>query len=233
MGVMARVTVNDDDQPTEPVTVIRCGDLERRNRTQLTKASRVNAEADRGRSRDEDKAATRIVDRPCSGTVSRKRRPSDNVRDEGLRGRPRKRSRTRTETSAIEEDSASAESNSPVKLHKRRRSPSPSPAYPSTEEHSYERRRRRSLPNQYNDKRRYGARDNLRSGQHHHDRRADFSETSSRQHHYHGHGRHHESPERWPDQGRHSLHISDDGSSSAIKFKGRGTMKFREPGRLQ
>ena len=211
-------------------------------------------------------------------TDQRKRRQSDNHIDENLRGRPRARSDDESDAgTAVDHD----RSRSPAPKHKRQRSPSPSRHNDKTgdDRHDdYERRRRRSLPNQYNDDRAQnpGRRDRDRGGQgqgqgqaprddrrdatrndRRHagsrdwddprptDRNSDRRDDRRDNRGYGGGRRYQDSyrPNRnGQENGAGRLGGGDDrlgGASAggdgdadgAIKFKGRGSMKYREPDR--
>ena len=157
----------------------------------------------------------------------RSRRQSDNMLDEGLRGRPRARSKSRSASNPIEEEDESSD-HSPTKMHKRKRSPSPSRHMDRRDESAEPERRRRSLPNQYrnrnDDTDRY--RPSPRRNEHRHAGRRDDN-------------RYRPSRDRYGDSGR----LNDDGrlgggggggggydghQDAPVKFKGRGVMKYRE-----
>lgn len=238
---MTEVAVDDNDRPRKPVVIQRCGELERRNKKtrsiRSAETSQLSETSDRGRIRKEEGAAnqsrkhSQVVDRDRQLVGSRKRRPSDNVRDEGLRGRPRKRSKARTDDSAIDEQSHSDLSDSPVKIHKRNRSPSPSPAYTTEEDDEDHRRRRRSLPNQYLNHQRYHSRtdrQNTRQWRDSHRRDDRYKRDISDRDRFGDYRR----AEYKRDDGRLMHSGSQDEQTSGVKFKGRGVMKYREPGRL-
>lgn len=240
---ISNTAVDDDDRPVAPVLISRCGELERRKKQQElaspAKMQRTSSH-DRGRKRldnDEDHE----MDLPPM-TAMRPRRQSDNVIDEGLRGRPRKRSETRRNSEVIEEgsDSHSDDPHSPVKLHKRKRSASPSRQSESvsSRERDYE-RRRPSLPNQYNRRQdRHSHRDDryqpiqsnyvrarYRDDRRHHDR----YETDRYRPQYRAHDRYERHDRRDGDTSGSGGQVREE---QGVKFKGRGVMKYREPGRL-
>lgn len=224
----------------------------------------------------------------------RKRRQSDNHIDETLRGRPRARS---DDESAVSNAVSSDErSRSPNRVHKRQRSPSPSRLVgrkqgvdrrggdgegkgQNGEEDGdgYERRRRKSLPNQYREDSRLQRRDSERRGG---DGREDRGRGDDRRDDRRGGPRDWDDPrsserrderrddDRRPPQGGYNGRQQDnyrpgrdnrngggrsnrfnegrlgndgrlDGAGGAvggagdgaIKFKGRGSMKYREPDR--
>lgn len=230
---IAKVEVDDNDRPLEPVLVSRCGELEKRKKpaAPATRPIVQSESTNRGRRRKDNDSDEEMRDStsPERRTKGRTRRQSDNVVDEGLRGRPRQRSGSRSASSRplstpSEEDDSQA--TSPVSKHKRKRSPSPSRHHktgkPSSSRHEaresdHERRRRRSLPNQYEDENRYRPSP----------RRDDYRKPRD--------DRYRPSRDRYRDDGR----LGDEerlGSGAyddaPVKFKGRGVMKYREPGRL-
>lgn len=258
---IAAVDVDKNDLPLAPVLVARCGELMRGKKKTVDLAPKIADEqsSDRGRRRKSGDS-DHDMDNPSESLPERRgRRQSDNIVDEGLRGRPRLRSGSRSDSrplSTPEEESEPVTDASPTKLHKRKRSSSPS--RPQThadrvaDEEDEEPRRRRSLPNQYNggqhgarrEEDRYrpsprredyrpaggrnrgkdegGARDNRRD-----DRGGDTWRPPHRR-------------DRQEDDGRLDGDASGkqrsvrggDGHDPPVKFKGRGAMKYREPGRL-
>lgn len=228
---IAKVAVDKNDMPTEPVLVSRCGELEKKQKQKHKHDSVRDIQAlespgdDRGRRRKSDISD----DEMDTGTTPprtgrRSRRQSDSVIDEGLRGRPRARSNSQSASKAIEEEDESSDTSATT-LHKRKRSPSPSRHMDRREEHADDtERRRRSLPNQYRD--RNGDTDRYRPSprrddQRHAGRRDNNRYRPSRDHH--------------PDTGRldHDGRLGGGGYDSGqpdtpVKFKGRGVMKYRE-----
>ncbi|QIX01041.1 hypothetical protein AMS68_006558 [Peltaster fructicola] len=234
---IASVSVDHDDRPNVPVVVSRCGELERKRKRRTEPADNLSVPSsnDRGRRRESHDSDIEMGAEDTAGIANTKgRRQSDNAVDEGIRGRPRKRSKQRADSRHLDEESSSTR-HSPVKMHKRKRSSSPS-RKPNQDSHlddrQPDRRRRRSLPNQYDDEREAGPRH-----QHRHDRRTDRFDGQRSDHRQH---------DRWrPYQGRGdvSRHSSryDDGrlgggghedGAPPVKFKGRGVMKYREPDRF-
>ncbi|KAK4548377.1 hypothetical protein LTR36_010248 [Oleoguttula mirabilis] len=242
---LAKVPVDKDDRPLEPVLIARCGELEKRKKKTAPAPEAVAqaGSADRGRRRKSDASDDEMEDTsdPQPSTARRARRVSDNVVDEGLRGRPRQRSGSRSVSRPLSTPSEQDEKDdphSPVKKHKRKRSPSPSRHVEAEPEDGddYEQRRRRSLPNQYGDERysrNYGDEDRYRPSP----RREDWYAGGRRDDRYRpAHNR-----DRHSDEGRLGGDGRlgggggggyDDGHDPPIKFKGRGAMTYREPGRL-
>ncbi|KAI5366242.1 putative cyclophilin-type peptidyl-prolyl cis-trans isomerase domain-containing protein [Septoria linicola] len=148
---ISKVAVDKTDKPIEPVLVARCGELEQKRKQDVTpqQAPAVQAHSgERGRRRKSDPSDDEMdAGTPPPRTGRRSRRQSDNVIDEGLRGRPRARSNSRSASNPIEEE----DETSDVSVHKRKRSPSPSRHMDRREEGAESERRRRSLPNQYRD----------------------------------------------------------------------------------
>jgi len=223
---IAKVDVDGNDKPHEPVLIARCGELEKRKKNPQPASEPVKQaeHADRGRRRKSNDSDHNMLDVPKPDTKHRHRRQSDNVVDEGLRGRPRQRSDSRSVSSqplSTPSDAEESHEDSHVSKHKRKRSQSPSRHHETRpEDRDYERRRRRSLPNQYEDENRY--RPSPRRDDNY--RRKDDRYRPSR--------------DRYRDDGRLG---GDDGRLGGgaygdheppVKFKGRGIMKYREPGRL-
>ncbi|KAK3704816.1 hypothetical protein LTR37_013648 [Vermiconidia calcicola] len=236
---IANVDTDKGDRPLEPVLIARCGELEKRGK----KASRAPAvvqqseSGDRGRRRrsneDEDVKMESSPERPAQ---HQHRRHSDKAVDEGIRGRPRQRSNSRSSPSRPlsvqheeEDDGSGNNSASPPRKHKRKRSQSPSR---HAEGAGYE-RRRRSLPNQYKDE------GFSRAGED----ETRFKPSPRRDDSHRSLGRRHGERDRGDryrpsqDEGR----LGDgrlggvggyDDYEAPVKFKGRGVMKYREPGRL-
>jgi peptidyl-prolyl isomerase G (cyclophilin G) len=242
---ITNVAVDTNDKPLQPVLISRCGELEKKGKQKqkqpVVKDSAVSTDSrDRGRRRrsgsDVDMSAS-----PQPRPVQRNRRQSDNIIDEGLRGRPRQRSTSHSPSQAIEESSES-EPESATEIHKRKRSQSPSrhnaDPTPHNDETSDGQRRRRSLPNQYAEdraRRTYGEEDRYRP--------------SPRRDNTHYAGRRDDRPrqrqddryrprnDRFNDDGRlDGGRLDNDGvggeNDPPVKYKGRGSMKYREPGRL-
>lgn len=235
---IASVDVEEEKHsPLEPVLISRCGELEKRNKNA---AARPHPELvsqdsrDRGRRRRSTDRDVEMEDSPEPRNMIKYRRQSDNVVDEGLRGRPRQRSGSRSSSRPLsthsEDDGteSSTDRSSPAKVHKRKRSASPS-------RHGDGERRRRSLPNTYRDDRFTRPReddDRYRPSP----RRDDYRHPSRR----HNDSRHQDgrqddryrpSRERNPheDYGRLGSGGSYDDHEPPVKFKGRGVMKYREP----
>lgn len=233
-------TDEKDDRPLEPVLIARCGELEKRSKKAPHAPALVqhSESGDRGRRRrsndDEDVKMTNSPERPA---LHKDRRHSDKAVDEGIRGRPRQRSDSRSSPSRPlsvqhEEDGNVSGDNSasPPRKHKRKRSQSPSRHAEGT---GYE-RRRRSLPNQYKEER--------------------FTKTEEDENRYKPSPRRddsHRHPGRKQgerDRGDRYRPSQDEGRlgdgrlggggggydeyEAPVKFKGRGVMKYREPGRL-
>lgn len=239
------VKVDSNDRPLSPVLISRCGELERRQRSDRNESavedSAVSSVSrDRGRRRRSGSSDVDMSASPQPRPVQRNRRQSDNVIDEGLRGRPRLRSASHSPSQAIEE-SDEHETESATEKHKRKRSPSPSrhnaAPMPRNDETSYGQRRRRSLPNQYAEERARkprGDEDRYRPSPRRDDNRYA--------------GRRDDRPrQRKDDLYRPNDRFGDDGrlggdgklgaegageNDPPVKYKGRGSMKFREPGRL-
>jgi peptidyl-prolyl isomerase G (cyclophilin G) len=245
-----KVAVDANDKPLQPVLISRCGELEKKGKQKQKQKQSVvgdgavsNDSRDRGRRRrsgssdDVDMSAS-----PPQRPVQRNRRQSDNVIDEGLRGRPRQRSASHSPSQAIEE-SGESEPESATEVHKRKRSQSPSrhnaAPMPHNDETSYGQRRRRSLPNQYAEeraRRNYGEedryrpsprRDNQYAGRRDGDRPRQRQDDRYRPH------------DRFGDDGRlggSGGRLGNDNvggeNDPPVKYKGRGSMKYREPGRL-
>ncbi|KAM0714900.1 hypothetical protein Q7P37_009365 [Cladosporium fusiforme] len=230
---IAKVPVDSEDRPRHPVLISRCGELERKRQQQIPadESAVSSSSGDRGRRRrsgsDVDMSAS-----PPPRVSQRSRRQSDNVIDEGLRGRPRQRSASHSPSQAIQESEESDEV-SPTEKHKRKRSPSPSrhtaAPPPRNDETSYGQRRRRSLPNQY-------AQDKNRRYRDDEDR---YRPSPRRDNQYTGHRGQRQTDryrprDRFNDEGRLGSNdrLEDEGTGEKVTYKGRGSMKFREPGRL-
>lgn len=242
---IAKVAVDDADRPVEPVLIARCGELARkekkkRDSRQENTVSAMPESDDRGRRRKSDLSDDEMDSAPPPQQPRRTRRQSDNIVDEGKRGRPRIRSRSRSDSNSqpLEEVEEPTSDHSLVTMHKRKRSQSPSRHVDrrsdgASTEH---RRRRRSLPNQYNNHR-----DRERNHGHGDEDRYRPSPRRDTQR-YPGRQDSNRHRPRYPDEGR----LGNDGGSSggrlgggdsyddhapAVKYKGRGAMKFREPDR--
>lgn len=84
--------------------------------------------ADRGRRRKSNDSDHDMLDVPEPDTKHRHRRQSDNVVDEGLRGRPRQRSDSRSVSSqplSTPSDAEESQGDSHISKHKRKRSQHP------------------------------------------------------------------------------------------------------------
>lgn len=228
------VSVDSNDRPLQPVLISRCGELERRQKQKQPAAqdSGVSSSRDRGRRRRSGTSDIDMSASPQPQPNPRHRRQSDNVIDEGLRGRPRQRSASQ----AIEESDEN-DTESMTEKHKRKRSPSPSrhnaPATPREDETPHDQRRRRSLPNQYAEervRRNHGDEDRYRPSPRRDDNR--FAGRRDDRPRYRQDDRY-RPRNRFGDDGR----LGGDGDAGGendppVKYKGRGAMKYREPGRL-
>ena len=222
--------MDKSDRPLEPVLISRCGELERRKKKAPAPAQNLISESrDRGRRRSG--SDVEMSNSPEPGLPHKHRRQSDNLMDEGIRGRPRQRSGSRsrspTRPHSSHEETEDSERGSPAKKHKRKRSPSPSRHVDtgSTE------RRRRSLPNQYRDRRtdRTDPDDDRYKPS---PRRDDYRHVSRKWEdggHSRKDNRYRPSRDRNPygDDGRLGGGSHDD-YDPPVKFKGRGVMKYRE-----
>ncbi|KAK5721892.1 hypothetical protein LTR15_006485 [Elasticomyces elasticus] len=248
LAKLAKVDVDKDDRPLEPVLIARCGELEKKGKKAAAAAAPKvetvanESSADRGRRRKSDVSDEEMADEPTPPRPRQSRRKSDNIIDEGLRGRPRQRSDSRSDAkplSATAEESRSDKAGSPAEKHKRKRSQSPSrhPDDKPMEEDDakYEQRRRRSLPNQYNEER--YSRHNGDEDRYKPSPRRDHNEHAGRR----GEDRYRPSQGRYrnennagrlDDGGRLGGGGYDEHEPPPVKFKGRGVMKYREPGRL-
>lgn len=230
---IASVAADEDGVPEIPVLVSRCGELEKRKKDhgRVHQSDPISQESrDRGRRRHSTDRDVEMEDSPEPRTMNKYRRQSDNIVDEGLRGRPRQRSGSRSPSKPLsihsedDETGDSADRGSPTKVHKRKRSASPS-------RHGDGERRRRSLPNQYRDDRFNRHReddDRYRPSP----RRDDYRHPGRRQNDaWHSDGRQDDryrpSRERNPhdDHGRLGGGSYDD-YEPPVKFKGRGIMKY-------
>lgn len=244
---IAKVAVDDKDRPVEPVLIARCGELtrkgkgkerEKRDSRQENAAPVAPDSDDRGRRRKSD-LSDEEMDIVAPPPQRRARRQSDNIVDEGKRGRPRIRSRSRSgsDSQPLEEVEEPVSDTSSVKMHKRKRSQSPSRHLDRRSDGTETERRRRSLPNQYSNHRErdrerdrgYGDEDRYRpsprrDGQRYPGRQENNSRHRSR---YADGGRLGDDS----DDGRLGGGDSHDDHAPAVKYKGRGAMKFREPDR--
>ena len=242
---IANVPTDRKDRPTVPVLISRCGELERRKKrpTQQPQPNSVSEEPsrDRGRRRRSTDRDVEMEDSPEPRNVTKYRRQSDNVVDEGLRGRPRQRSGSRSSSRPLsthsedDETGDSTDRSSPTKMHKRKRSASPS-------RHGDGERRRRSLPNQYRDDRFNRPRED--EDRYRPSPRRDDYRHPSRRHNDDSRYQDRRQDDRYrPSRERNPYHNSQDdhgrlGGGSydehepPVKFKGRGVMKYQEPGRL-
>ncbi|KAH0340541.1 hypothetical protein KCU81_g6739, partial [Aureobasidium melanogenum] len=240
---MAKVQVDKDDKPLEPVLIARCGELERRKKAPV--ASPEPTSKDRGRRNRRGSSAS--LSRSPSPRPKRSqpvRRQSDHIIDETLRGRVRARSDDEDVESSAKERAIESDSQSPDSRYKRKRSPSPSRGYErkkasreSSRSPIDSRRRRRSLPNQYydhdapsqsndSDRRRHRNNDRYRPG----NGGRNYDRDGGRRG-----GRNSYRPPR-QEEGRlggdsYGSAGAGAGEESTVKFKGRGHMKFREPDR--
>lgn len=236
---IAKVAVDDVDRPHEPVLIARCGELARKEKGNAKRdpqqESVTPGSDDRGRRRKSDLSGDEMDSVPPP-PQRRTRRQSDNIVDEGQRGRPRIRSRSRSDSNSqpLEEGDEPVSDNSSVKLHKRKRSQSPSRRMDRRSDGVENERRRKSLPNQY-DEHRARNRD-LDRGHEDEDR----YRPSPRRDNQRYPGRHDNSSRhrsRYADEGRLGGEDADgrlgggdsyDDHAPAVKYKGRGAMKFRE-----
>ncbi|KJX93967.1 Pro isomerase domain-containing protein [Zymoseptoria brevis] len=244
LAKIAKVKVDGKDCPVTPVLVSRCGELEKKRKPQQQKRDsrqeNVISETsvdDRGRRRKSDLSADEMDASPPPH-ARRNRRQSDNVVDEGKRGRVRVRSRSRSNSQPLKEtEEGDVSDTSSAKLHKRKRSPSPSRLEDRRAEHADtdgedEERRRRSLPNQYRQRQ-----DQRRD----HDDEARYRPSPRRddgRHSKRDNDRFRPSRGRYADNGRlggsGGGRLGDGGGGGydePVKYKGRGAMKFREPDR--
>lgn len=236
---IAKVDVDDKDRPLEPVLVSRCGELERKKKqvqpTHVADGRVSSASRDRGRRRRSGDSDVEMSTSPPPRAPPKARRQSDNVVDEGLRGRPRNRTHSRSPSQAIHETDESASGvDSPVEKHKRKRSHSPNratakpvPRPDQSASSTYSHRRRPSLPNQYGDEDRYRPsprRDNNRFAGRGNERRRDDR--------YRPRDRYMEDGRLRGSDGRLGGSGDYDENDPPVKYKGRGSMKYREPGRL-
>lgn len=222
---IAKVPVDKNDRPVNPVLVSRCGELERKKKQRDSKQDNAipqKSSDDRGRRRKSDQdPSSDEMDASPPPERRRKRRQSDNVVDEGIRGRPRLRSMSRSPSNPIIEEDDDV---SPAEMHKRKRSPSPSRHTDRRDENATFERRRRSLPNQYNERRnrRDGDEDRYRPSP----RREDNAFAGRRR----DDDRYRPSRNRFQDEGRLDnsgrLSGSGGGDHAPVKFKGRGVMKY-------
>ncbi|KEQ92196.1 hypothetical protein AUEXF2481DRAFT_7889 [Aureobasidium subglaciale EXF-2481] len=244
---MAKVQVDKDDKPLEPVLIARCGELERKQKAPIASPEPEPVSKDRGRrNRRGSSASVSRSPSPRPEKNQRVRRKSDHIIDENLRGRVRARSKEEVEDSPARERAIESDSQSPDSRYKRKRSPSPSRGYErkkasreSSRSPVDSRRRRRSLPNQYydqdaparpndNDRRRPRDNDRYRPG------------NDGRQYDRGGGGRRGGRNSYRPPPRQEEGRLGGDtygsagagaGEESTVKFKGRGHMKFREPDR--
>ncbi|GAB7327961.1 hypothetical protein MBLNU13_g00026t1 [Cladosporium sp. NU13] len=231
------VAVDANDRPLQPVLISRCGELEKRQKQKQPAAqdSAVSSHSrDRGRRRRSGSSDVDMSASPQPQPVQRHRRQSDNVIDEGIRGRPRQRSASQAIEESDENDNDSA-----TEKHKRKRSPSPSrhnaAPMPRNDETSQGQRRRRSLPNQYaeeRNRRSYGDEDRYRPSP-----RRDDNRFAGRDRPRQRQDDRYRPRNRFADDGRlgGGERLGDEGGGEndpPVKYKGRGSMKYREPGRL-
>ncbi|KAG9687582.1 hypothetical protein KCU95_g4474, partial [Aureobasidium melanogenum] len=109
---MAKVQVDKDDKPLEPVLIARCGELERRKKAPV--ASLEPTSKDRGRRNRRGSSAS--LSRSPSPRPKRSqpvRRQSDHIIDETLRGRVRARSDDEDVESSAKERAIESDSQSP------------------------------------------------------------------------------------------------------------------------
>ena len=249
---IASVAVDKDDRPREPVLISRCGELEKPKKApppHPPPAIATTSSPTRGRRRSGPDSAispeTPGPDPTCSQPIPRTRRQSDNAIDEGLRGRPRKRSHSHSHSHSRSralahhtEESDDGHDSSTAYQHKRKRSASPRRAggadYPRE-------RRRRSLSSQYHNH----AREDSERSRPHHARQAEGHFERRREYRPQGDSyrpqgdsyRPARDRDRWVERDRRPEYgrlggCRDDGYDPPVKFKGRGIMKYREPGRL-
>nr|POE54408.1 peptidyl-prolyl cis-trans isomerase 1 [Quercus suber] len=266
LAKIATLAVDKNDRPIEPVLVAHCGELERRKKQKtkdMSASAAPTASDDRGRRRKSGDSDQEMHDSPEPQRERQGRRQSDNIIDEGLRGRPRNRSHSRSNSQPLStpEERNSPSDDSPAKLHKRKRSPSPSRHTRTTDtlthEEEDEPRRRRSLPNQYAGGQKYrevrGEESRYRPSPRRGDPRAarwKHQAENERHERYHSPNDRGGGGDSWR-RSRRSSRRDDDGRLnredveasrgargedkehvSLVKFKGRGVMKYREPGRL-
>ncbi|KAJ9629890.1 hypothetical protein H2203_002274 [Taxawa tesnikishii (nom. ined.)] len=249
---MAKVDVDREDRPLTPVLIARCGELERKKKPATAVESKATEKpTDRGRNgRRHTSSPSRSPSRTAPPRV-KNRRQSDNDVDETFRGRPRKRSESGSRLPTRSPSRDGGPSRSPARQHKRKRSPSPSRGSADGRNISEDRRRRRSLPNQYRDDRDGKRRDtdaerrNDRVGRERMDDDVRRQARSNRRDDMYarrrerGDVREGRYGERRNDSYRPARNsgrlgggsYSSGGGDSGVKFKGRGSMKFREPDR--
>ncbi|KAK6428801.1 hypothetical protein LTR95_015053 [Oleoguttula sp. CCFEE 5521] len=242
---IAKVEVDGQDRPVEPVLVSRCGELERKGKPKSkpveTAEHSATSSASRGRRRSAEGDTEMRSQSPPARPNMKPRRQSDNIIDEGIRGRPRARSHSKSSSQALDETDETSDAS--VTNHKRKRSASPSRGKPvdsakdsdnmddSAAEHSDAQRQRRSLPNQYAEQRR--------------DRKqpdGDRYRPSPRRDDGYAGRRYEDRDDRWrrgdrykPARGGQDERLGGDAEQEnepPVKYKGRGAMKFREPERL-
>ncbi|GAB7339932.1 hypothetical protein MBLNU457_6453t1 [Dothideomycetes sp. NU457] len=243
---IAKVDVDKNDRPRDSVLIARCGELERKKKAPAVSSEAVSEANTRNRGRDDH-------NKPRG--ERRKRRDSDNTVDETLRGRPLTRSESRSESRSRSPARQKSLSRTPPRKHKRRRSPSPSRGREEEERDRRDdeaRRRRRSLPNQYapdKDQRRDRSRGRDserdrnrnkydRDGERDRDRPRDW-DRPDRGDGYQGRryqgDRYDGRRDRYREDNSGRLGggfgDAEPSNDSGIKFKGRGSMKYREPDR--
>ena len=241
------LAVDANDKPLQPVLISRCGELEKKGKQKqkqpAVKDSAVSTDSrDRGRRRGSGDSDVDMSASAPQRPVQRHRRQSDNVIDEGLRGRPRQRSASHSPSNAIEE-SGESEPESASEMYKRKRSQSPSrhnaAPMPHNDENSYGQRRRRSLPNQYAEeraRRNYGEEDRYRPSPRRNNnyagRRDDDRPRQRQDDRYRPHDRFGDDGRLGGSGGRLGNDNAGGENDPPVKYKGRGSMKYREPGRL-
>ncbi|GAB7348316.1 hypothetical protein MBLNU459_g6294t1 [Dothideomycetes sp. NU459] len=294
LSALAKVPVDRDDKPLQPVLVARCGELIPSNSVRPVRPSSA-ASLERGRRRNSvihsaspSPSHSRSPQPPPVQKEKRKRRQSDNIIDETLRGRIRARSNSLSSIHSVARSTAksSGSRGAVARGGAHKREPSPSRGVNnnnadkerSTSGDTYERRRRRSLPNQYDDRKREdggeekeagrdsdrrhrpkneyrGRGDDRRDGRRDdrytpRSRDQDQDRTRERDGYRRGGRDGYRGGDRGfgaqsyrppPRDGRldggrlgadpYGGSSGDGDEDSAIKFKGRGSMKFREPDR--
>lgn len=289
LAKMSKVAVDDNDKPLEPVLIARCGELEKKGRPvaqpRPVSPDNVKNSTNRGRRRSSPSHAAQSRSRSRAARENqaqhekRKRRMSDNVLDETLRGRPRARSK-HDDAAVVDEEEIAEQAPTGSPGRKTKRSPSPSRAVDrakdrramddevdSAESHNDPRasrnqyhgdayaRRRESARRDRNgegrdaDRNGYGTREEGRrragprdwDAPREHDRRdnrRDDGRNDARNKRFGGKGGGYDRyrPAQsgrlgGGDEGRLGGGEGGDADTGAIIFKGRGSMKFREPDR--
>ncbi|KAI9688621.1 MAG: hypothetical protein M1820_010222 [Bogoriella megaspora] len=232
---MASVQVDDDDRPVTPLLIAHCGELERRKKLpERQESSRNIASAieDNDRGRRKRRRTTSRSPSP-DDEISRKphhkrdRRRSDLEMDSTLRGRATRRGGSESISPFPEDGNEKRRRKHRRPHHRRSQSPSRGAAQTHTEDDVYERRRQRSLPNQYREEDRQ-----LEDRRDRGDSRRDGGYRERRGGYDSWRGRDLDRRDKWRDRGQDEGRLGGTGdeavSEGGIRFKGRGTMKYRE-----